>query len=102
MSRNGVPPTSPSFSETGNGLETASRFSPSRILIKLDFLKPFEAHNTADFTLQPQGNSTTVTWAMYGPQAFPMKVMGLFMSMDSMVGKDFQRGLANMKVVAEA
>lgn len=73
----------------------------SRIVIKLDFLSPFEAHNTAEFTLQPQGNSTDLTWAMYGPAPFMTKLMQVFASMDSMVGKDFEEGLANLKVIAE-
>jgi len=75
--------------------------SPLSVTIKLDFLKPFEAHNTADFTLQPQGDATRVTWAMHGPQACIAKVLGLFVSMDAMVGKDFEAGLANLKSAAE-
>lgn len=73
----------------------------SRIAIKLDFFKPFEAHNTAEFTLVPQGGATDVTWAMHGPRPFMMKVMGLFFSMDKMVGGQFEEGLANLKSVAE-
>jgi hypothetical protein len=71
--------------------------------IKLDFLKPFEGHNTADFVLQPEGSSATrVTWVMYGPLTFiPGKLMSVFTSMDSMIGDDFQRGLANLKAAAE-
>ena len=89
--------------KVGSGrMEVLEVTSPSRVLIKLDFLKPFEAHNQAEFTLAEGPGSTTVTWAMTGPQPFPMKVMGLFMSMDSMVGKDFEKGLASMKAVAEA
>jgi uncharacterized protein YndB with AHSA1/START domain len=74
---------------------------PSRIAIKLDFLKPFEAHNTAEFTLRPEGDATEVTWAMHGPNLFIGKVMSLFFSMDRMVGKDFETGLANLKTIAE-
>jgi uncharacterized protein YndB with AHSA1/START domain len=74
---------------------------PNKIVIKLDFLKPFEAHNTAEFTLEPQGEATTVTWAMHGPTPLLGKVMHLFMDMDKMVGTDFATGLANMKAVAE-
>ena len=73
----------------------------SRLLIKLDFLKPFEAHNQAEFTFAAEGIATRVTWALTGPQAFPMKVMGLFLSMDSMVGKDFEKGLASIKEIGE-
>ena len=74
---------------------------PSKMTIKLDFQKPFEGHNTAEFTLVPPGDSTTVTWAMFGPSPFIAKVMGLFFSMNSMVGKDFEQGLANLKGMAE-
>jgi carbon monoxide dehydrogenase subunit G len=75
--------------------------SPSKVTIKLDFLKPFEGHNTAEFTLQPNGDSTRVTWAMYGPSPYMSKVMGTIFNMDKMIGKDFSTGLANMKRVAE-
>lgn len=73
----------------------------SRVLIKIDFEKPFEAHNHVDFALTGEGGGTRVVWSMTGPQAFMMKVMGLFMSMDSMVGKDFEKGLISLKTVAE-
>lgn len=80
----------------------ASSSSPSKIAIKLDFLKPFEAHNTAEFTLKGNGNATQVNWAMYGPSPFMSKVMGIFMNMDQLIGKDFEKGLANLKSVSEA
>ena len=73
----------------------------SGVKIKLDFSKPFEAHNTAEFSLKPQGDSTLVTWAMYGPSNFMSKTMGIFMSMDAIVGKDFEKGLADLKSVSE-
>ena len=62
---------------------------------------PFEAHNTAEFTLVPQGDSTTVTWAMYGPSPYMAKVMGTIMNMDKMIGTDFADGLVNLKALAE-
>jgi uncharacterized protein YndB with AHSA1/START domain len=74
---------------------------PSKIVIKLDFEKPFEGHNTAEFTMVPQGAGTNVTWAMYGPSPFMAKVIGTFMDMDDMIGRDFAAGLANLKAVAE-
>jgi uncharacterized protein YndB with AHSA1/START domain len=82
-------------------MEITEAVPPTQIIIKLDFAKPFEAHNTAEFTLQLQGESTRVTWAMFGPQLFVAKVMGLFLNIDSMVGKDFETGLANLKSLAE-
>ncbi len=78
---------------------------PSKVLIKLDFIRPFEGHNTADFTLAAGADSaqpsTTVTWLMQGPTPFVSKLMQVFVSMDSLIGKDFEAGLAQMKQVAE-
>ncbi|MCT7298918.1 SRPBCC family protein [Ralstonia sp. CHL-2022] len=89
--------------EVGAGrMEIVDSTSPSRIQIQLDFLKPFEARNTAEFTLKPAGDVTHVTWAMYGPSPFISKVMGLFFSMDAMIGKDFEAGLANLKSAAQS
>ena len=70
--------------------------------LKLDFTKPLKAHNMVDFTLDPQGDTTSVIWAMYGPNLYIGKVMGLFINMDRMVGKDFETGLANLKTIAES
>ena len=75
--------------------------APSRVVIQLDFIKPFQAHNTAEFTLTEQSGATTVTWAMYGPKTMMSKVMGLFFNMDKLVGKDFEAGLAVIKRAAE-
>ncbi|QCI67421.1 SRPBCC family protein [Phreatobacter stygius] len=89
--------------QVGQGrMEIIDTTPPSLITIKLDFLKPFEAHNTAEFRLEPKGNATQVTWTMRGPSPFMFKLMGLFMNMDQMVGKDFEAGLASMKAAAEA
>ena len=88
--------------KVGEGrMEIADTSPPSKVTIKLDFMKPFEAHNTAEFTLEPKGDSTNVTWAMYGPSEYMAKVIGVFVSMDKMIGKDFETGLANLKTVAE-
>jgi uncharacterized protein YndB with AHSA1/START domain len=89
--------------KVGSGrMEILESSPPARLLIKLDFLKPFEAHNEAEFAFIAEGASTRVTWTMTGPQAFPMKLMGLFMIMDRMVGNDFEKGLASIKQIAEA
>ena len=82
-------------------MEITDSTHASRLLIKLDFLKPFEAHNTADFSLTPDGQGTKIVWAMYGPSPFMSKLMGIFFNMDKMVGKDFDTGLANLKAIAE-
>jgi uncharacterized protein YndB with AHSA1/START domain len=74
---------------------------PHKIVIKLDFLKPFEAHNTAEFTLVPHGDTTNVTWLMHGAAPLLSKVMQVFMNMDNMIGKDFATGLANLKRITE-
>ena len=86
----------------GSGrMEILDASTPSKITIKLDFLKPFEAHNTAEFTMLPQGDATSVNWIMHGPAPFLSKMMQVFMSMDKMIGKDFEAGLANLKGIAE-
>ena len=88
--------------DVGKGrMEITESSPPSKVAIKLDFIKPFEGHNIAEFTLKPQGDFTTVTWAMHGPAPFISKVMQVFFSMDKMVGNDFDAGLANLKTVAE-
>lgn len=88
--------------KTGNGRMEILESSPSsKIKIKLDFFKPFEAHNTAEFSVQAKGDKTEVNWAMHGPSNFMTKLMGVFMSMDKIVGKDFETGLDNMKAAAE-
>lgn len=88
--------------QVGKGrMEITEASPPSKLTLKLDFLKPFEAHNTVDFLLDRQGDATNVTWAMYGPQGFMFKVMHLFFNMDKMVGKDYEKGLANLKAIVE-
>ena len=71
------------------------------VKIRLEFLKPFAATNTADFTFVPAGNQTRVTWAMFGDNSFMAKAMGLIMNMDKMVGGQFEKGLADLKSIAE-
>jgi uncharacterized protein YndB with AHSA1/START domain len=86
----------------GSGrMEILDAPAPSKVVIKLDFFKPFEGHNTAEFTMLPQGDSTNVTWLMYGPSPFMAKIMHVFMNIDHMVGKDFAAGLANLKRITE-
>ena len=82
-------------------MEIAESTPSSKIAIKLDFIKPFEARNMAEFTLQPQGGVTQVTWAMHGPSPYIAKLMGIFFNMDQMIGKDFETGLANLKTASE-
>jgi len=79
-------------------LETAVH---SKIRVKLDFFKPFEGHNTAEFTMLPQGDGTRLTWRMHGPAPFMSKLMQVFMNLDHMIGKDFEVGLASLKQLTE-
>jgi hypothetical protein len=86
----------------GSGrMEILDTSAPSKIVIKLDFFKPFEGHNTAEFTMLPQGDATHVTWLMHGPAPFMHRVMQVFMNIDKMIGKDFEAGLANLKKLTE-
>jgi uncharacterized protein YndB with AHSA1/START domain len=82
-------------------MEITESDAPQKIIIKLDFFKPFEAHNIAEFTFTKEGDGTLVTWEMHGPQIFMSKLMCIFMDMEKMVGKDFEAGLTNLKKLAE-
>ena len=89
-------------SKAGKGrMEIIESIPSSKVALKLDFIKPMEGHDAVQFTLQPNGNSTNVTWEMSGPLTYPGKVMTVFVSMDKLIGSDFEAGLANMKAVAE-
>ena len=88
--------------DVGQGsMEIAESVPPSKVTLKLDFVKPFEAHNMVEFTLEPKGDATNVTWAMQGPTPYFAKIIHVFINMDNMVGKDFETGLANLKSTAE-
>jgi hypothetical protein len=76
---------------------------PASVTIRLEFLKPWSATSTTRFELAPSGSGTQVTWAMTGRNDFVAKAMTVFIDMDSMVGPDFEKGLANLDAVtAEA
>ncbi|WP_298253779.1 SRPBCC family protein [Bradyrhizobium sp.] len=88
----------------GSGrMEILDASQPSKITIKLDFFKPFEGHNTAEFTFAPErdASATNVIWVMRGPSPFISKVMQVFMNFDAMIGRDFEAGLANLKKLTE-
>jgi len=87
--------------KAGSGRMEVIEVTDSRVAIKLDFLKPFEAHNLALFTLDPEGDGYRLTWAMEGPAPFMTRLMGLIFNMDRMVGRDFETGLAKLKAVVE-
>lgn len=89
--------------KVGTGRMEVLEVAPARVVIKLDFLKPFEAHNTAIFTLEPQPDGATrLVWAMEGPQPYIGKLMGMIFNMDKMIGPDFEAGLVSLKTVSEA
>ncbi len=88
--------------EVGQGSIEITESSPSSwVEFHLRMVKPFAGESHVTFTLEPHGDSTTVTWSLDGTQAYIAKVMGLFINMDQMVGKDFEVGLARLKSVAE-
>jgi hypothetical protein len=87
--------------KAGAGRMEVTDVRPDRIAIQLDFLKPMRASNTALFDLTPDGGGTRVTWAMEGKQTLMTKLMHAVFSMDKLVGKDFEKGLADLKRQAE-
>lgn len=82
-------------------MEIVDAAPPSRIIIQLEFTRPFASRNTTEFTLQGSGDGTIVTWLMHGPSPFLSRVFGIFLDLDAMIGKDFEQGLANLKRVAQ-
>ncbi|MFD2057384.1 SRPBCC family protein [Mesorhizobium calcicola] len=88
--------------KAGKGrMEVTNSVPSSLVSLKLDFEKPFRANNSVDFTLTASGDNTAVTWAMRGSRPFIAKLMGLFMNFDTLIGKDFEAGLANLKRLGE-
>ena len=90
--------------KVGEGRMTITDSRPGEMVrIKLEFLRPFKATNTTEFTFAPvTDDATTVTWSMTGERNFFFKAFGLFMNMDKLIGGDFERGLASMKSKVEA
>lgn len=89
-------------SKVGQGrMEMLESMEPSHVSIQLDFIKPFKSRNTTEFHLAPTGDATEVTWSMYGDNTFMGKVMGVFMNMDTMIGKSYDEGLANLQSLVE-
>jgi uncharacterized protein YndB with AHSA1/START domain len=89
--------------EVGSGNVTIAESHPDkRIGIRLVMVRPFACDNAVEFTFQPQGDQTVVTWGMDGKYNFITKAMGLFMSMDRMIGGDFEQGLTSLKTIVES
>ncbi|MFZ0791269.1 MAG: SRPBCC family protein [Chromatiaceae bacterium] len=87
--------------DIGQGRMEITGSSPSRVVIRMDFIKPFAAQNTLELTLQPEGDATRVTEAISGPAPYISKLLGIFYSMDKMIGGKFEESLAGLKTVAE-
>jgi hypothetical protein len=91
--------------QVGSGRIAITDSTPSKVTMALDMLKPFEAHNIVEFTLEPNGSSTNVatnvTWAMHGRSPYMAKVMSTFINCDKMVGRQFEEGLGKLKALAE-
>jgi len=86
----------------GAGRQEITGVTPnSKIDIKIDFFRPMEAHNRVEFLLRPEGNATNVTWAIFGPVPLLHRAMQLFMSIDKMIGNEFEKGLMQLKTLAE-
>ncbi len=88
--------------KAGEGrMEITEAVPNSSVKIALDFLKPFKSSSTTIFELAPDDGGTRVTWTMTGPMTLMTRIMGIFKSMDKMIGPDFEKGLARLKTVAE-
>lgn len=89
--------------KVGSGsMEIETVTAGREVVFGLHFLKPFKADNTGRFVFEPQGaGATKVTWSMSGKNPYIAKLMGLVFNMDQVIGKDFEKGLADMKVAAE-
>ncbi len=86
----------------GEGIMTIEKSVPdSAVHVDLEFLRPFPGHNAVAFTLEPQSDGTVVSWSMAGRYALVPKIVGLFISMDRMIGGDFEAGLTRLKTLAE-
>jgi hypothetical protein len=88
--------------QVGIGTMTITESKPSQVIrFRLDFEKPMQATNVAEFSFKPEGGQTLVTWSMSGKNNLPGKIFGLFVNCDKMVGCQFEKGLANLKSVVE-
>lgn len=89
--------------EVGEGTMTITESRPNEFIkFRLDFIKPFEGTNEAEFSFQPEGAGTRVTWSMYGKNNFFAKAIGLFINCDKMIGEQFEKGLASLDALVTA
>ena len=90
-------------SDVGEGKMTITESRPGELVrINMEFFKPMAGTSTTEFTFAPEGGGTLVTWTMFGENNFAGKAMCLFMNMDTMIGGQFEKGLADMKKAAES
>jgi hypothetical protein len=89
--------------KVGEGRMTITESRPNELVkIALEFVKPFRSNSTSQFAFRPENGHTVVTWSMDGKNNFIAKAFCMFMNMDKMLGGEFEKGLADMKKVAEA
>lgn len=89
--------------KAGEGSMEITGSTDEEIRIRLDFIKPFKANNDVVFTLDPEstGASTTVTWRMTGTRSRVMSAMNTVLRFDNAIGRDFEKGLRQLKERAE-
>ena len=88
--------------QAGRGrMQITEASAPTRLTVRVDFTKPFEAHNVNEFKFEPEDGGTKVTWTMHGTNVYMLKVMSVFFNMDRMLGKHFETGLRDLKTAAE-
>lgn len=87
--------------DVGAGTLTIADVAPSKIVLKLDMVRPMKGNNIVEYSFEPQGEATRMTWSIHGPANMISKVMGLFMDMDKMCGGQFEKGFKDLKIVAE-
>lgn len=87
--------------DVGEGSLEITSSAPNQVGMRLDMSAPIEAHNQITFTLAQRGQATEVTWAMQGACPFIAKLMGVFIDMDAMIGRDFEAGLSSLQLLAE-
>jgi carbon monoxide dehydrogenase subunit G len=91
----------------GSGRAASARMTiiesvtPSKVSVNVDWRKPFKAHNLNEFTIRAQGDATAVTWSIQASHLYPMKVVGIFVDIQSEFGKHMESALKNLKSVAK-
>jgi hypothetical protein len=87
--------------DVGAGSLTVAEVTPAKITLNLAMTRPMNANNIVEYSLAPKGNATDMTWTLHGPMPLISKVMCVFMNLDKMLGADMERGLKDLKALAE-